>query len=341
MTDQLALDEYNKLKHCPTVPIAEWPTPIDEHTLPSGQTLLIKRDDLCGHGRGGAKARKIDHLIGYMKANGYDALITVAGNVTNVVYDILPVLETYEIEGHLLIIDDPPMAPTDRREVFEGVSDKITLMGTSRVQILRKALALRKQLRARGKRPFMVFPGLAHPAAIAGNAWGFVEMVEQRQRDNLPLPHTVYITVATGSTIAGFIIAEHLTRRMGAPPIAIVGVQIYSGPLRPVTHFLTRWTERHLGFKSRVPMDRLLISTEELHGGFGHFPTQIATTCQHVETEQDIQIDPIFGGKTWQHMIHHSHSAIPTTAEINRPILFWHCGYTPEWSMLDQLLHHT
>ena len=41
--------------------------------------LLIKRDDLSGHVRGGAKTRKLEHLVAWMKEERYEGLVTVAG----------------------------------------------------------------------------------------------------------------------------------------------------------------------------------------------------------------------------------------------------------------------
>jgi 1-aminocyclopropane-1-carboxylate deaminase/D-cysteine desulfhydrase-like pyridoxal-dependent ACC family enzyme len=298
--------------------------------------LLIKRDDLCGHGRGGAKARKIEALLGYMRLMGYDALVTVAGNVTNVVFDILPVLEAHQIAHHLMILDDPPMKPTDRESVFSGVLEKIHLRGASRWGVAWEAWQMARRLRKEGRRPLVVLPGIAHPASITGNAKGFLEMIRQRQEEGVALPRAVYITAATGCTLAGFLIAENALRRAGCAPIEIIGVQIYKAPIHSLTWALMRWTERHLGLQGRVPKERIQIQSAQLDKGFGHFPDAIASLCQEVEQQAQIQIDPIFGGKTWQAMLEHPQ---PSQETQERPLLYWHCGYTPEWPLLRQMLN--
>lgn len=322
--------DLRKLIDFPRIDIGAWPTPIDEVELWEDQRVWIKRDDLCGHGRGGAKARKISHLVGYMLDQGYEELITVAGNVTNVIYDILPVLERHGLEHQLLIIDEPHATPAARAEIFSGVVDDVTLLGESAVWVGAEAIRRHVASRAAGKKSLLVLPGLSHPAAIAGNASGVVELVQQRLAMGEEPPDTIYITVATGSTIAGFLIAAHVLEQAGAPPIAIRGVQIYEGNIRLLTLALMRWTERFLGLEARAPAQRLSISQAQLHGGFGHFPRALGESCHALEERVGIAVDPIFGGKTW-HAMEDELRARPRA----RP-LYWHCGFTPEWEELTQ-----
>jgi 1-aminocyclopropane-1-carboxylate deaminase/D-cysteine desulfhydrase-like pyridoxal-dependent ACC family enzyme len=161
-----------------------------------------------------------------------------------------------------------------------------------------------------------------------GNACGFVEMVLQQRAAGEPLPGTVFVTAATGTTIAGFVLAENALRAAGFPPIRIVGVQVYPGAVRRWTRMLLRWTEHALGLSSRVPAERIEIQSGSLHGGFGQFPDELADLCESVEAEVGLHIDPIFGGKTWATMQHEA------VGRDDRPVLYWHCGFTPEWRVL-------
>jgi len=67
-----------------------WPTPLERLCGPAAAGLSVKRDDLSRWGRGGAKARKLEHLMGHLRAEGYTDVVTVTGNVTNLVFDIVP-----------------------------------------------------------------------------------------------------------------------------------------------------------------------------------------------------------------------------------------------------------
>ena len=102
--------------------LADWPTPIDAIAPGGGPCVLVTRDDLSRWGRGGAKARKIEHLIGHMHALGRDELVTVVGNITNLAFDLLPALDRANIRASLYVIDDPPAPAEARERIFRSPS---------------------------------------------------------------------------------------------------------------------------------------------------------------------------------------------------------------------------
>lgn len=319
-----------RLLAAPRTRLGDWPTPVTRHVDDELGELLVKRDDLSGWGRGGAKTRKIEHLLGHLSAHGHDELITVAGNVTNLAFDLLPALERCDIRATLFIQDDPPAPAEARARIFAAVLNRVRLIGASRLRTAQVALAAWLLSRARGGNPFLLLPGASHPSGVTGNACGLLEMVEQRLRKRQPLPATVYVTAATGTTVAGFLIAASALRRAGYPPIRVVGVQIYPGAIRRWTLGLIRWTERHVRLRGRVSASDVEILDSALHGGFGRFPHEVAELCEQVGHAGGPRFDPIFGGKTWSAMRTHARS--PRAGD--RPVLYWHCGYTAEWQVL-------
>ncbi|CAN5909267.1 pyridoxal-phosphate dependent enzyme [soil metagenome] len=316
----------------PRVELGTWPTPITTFEHPELGEILVKRDDLSGWGRGGAKARKIEHLLGHLVARGYDELITVAGNVTNLAFDLLPALDRHGIAARLFIQNDPPTCAADREAIFAGARERVHLLGASHARTLQAGLAAYLRSRSRGGRPFLLLPGVSHAAGVLGNACGLIEMVEQRLRAGQPLPSTVFVTAATGTTVAGFLVAEAALRRAGCDPIRVVGVQIYPGAIQRWTLALVRWTERFARLEGRIPRDRVEILTSTLHGGFGDFPDELAALCAQVQDEGGPRFDPIFGGKTWAAM----ERDLRGRRAHERPVLYWHCGYTPEWQTLGR-----
>lgn len=320
-------EDIGRLIDVPRVPLGRWPTRIDRYLDEDAGVVLVKRDDLSGWGRGGAKARKIEHLLGHLAARGYDELITVAGNVTNLAFDILPALDRAGIRATLYIQNDPPLHPRDRQQVFEGVRGRIILAGSSRAATTVRAIAAYHRSRRRGGRPFLLLPGGSHPAAVIGNACGFLEMAAQRLTEGLSLPEAVYVTAATGTTLAGFVIAEHALRRAGCARVRVVGVQVYPGRIALSTMGLVRWTERFAGLAQRVPRTEIEILRTALHGGFGAFPPALAAECDRLAARRGPRLDPIFGGKTWAAM----RSDMDEPSCGDRPALYWHCGFTPEW----------
>jgi len=320
------------IRDIPRAQLGKWPTPVMAAQLRGG-TILIKRDDLSGWGRGGAKTRKIEHLLGHLRARGYTDLVTVAGNVTNLAFDLIPALDRAGLGAHLHIIDDPPAAPQDRARIFAGVEDRVTLLGPNRGRALVRTWQCWSNLRRAGRRPFFALPGVSHPSGIVANACGYLELMDQLSEAGLPAPRTVFVTAATGTTLAGFLLAEGLLRQIGRPPVRIVGAQIYPGRIRASTRWLLRWTA-WAALRSLAPARPIEISSDALAGGFGRFTSALADLCLRVESEAGIRIDPIFGGKTWSVMEREMARCRPRDGEF----LYWHCGFTPEWRTLGGMV---
>lgn len=326
-----ALRELAALRRAPRASLGRWPTPLVDVESRGLPKIMVKRDDLSAWGRGGAKARKIEHLIGYMLAGGYTDLITVAGNVTNLAFDLLAACDRAGLTAHLHIIDDPPTARAQRAAIFEDLTPRLILLGPQRVEAFRRTWALYFRLKQQARRPLWVLPGVSHPAGVIGNACGYLELADQLLAAGREPPRVLFVTAATGTTLAGFALAEQLLRRTGKAPTRIVGAQVYPGRTRASTRWLSRWAA--LSSARRLPLALPLeISSSALGAGFGRFDAQLIELCSHVKDDTGLTIDPIFGGKTW--------SVMQQLARLERPqageFLYWHCGATPEWQTLGQ-----
>lgn len=326
--------ELECLRAAPRVVLGRWPTPIETVSMPGLPDVFVKRDDLSGFGRGGAKTRKLEHLIGHLLARGHDELVAVAGNVTNLAFDLLPALDRHLVRASLFIIDDPPLPQAEREKIFLGVRDRIELAGARRADVFANMVRACWRANRAGRRPFFAFPGVSHPSGVLGNACGFIEMVESFTQSGQPLPDSVFVTAATGTTLAGFLLAERALRAAGYPPIRIVGVQVYPGAIERTTRALLRWTDLFLGCTHRAPARRLEVSAAALSGGFGHFTPELEALCLSLAEHTSFVLDPIFGGKTW---------AVMKAELLRRPAqraLYWHCGFTPEWKALGSAVRH-
>lgn len=321
--------DLERILATPRIPLGQWPTPI-ETRLHRGHKIQIKRDDLSGFGRGGAKTRKIEHVFGLMRARGHDELITLVGNITNLGFDLLPALRAHGFSARIFVQDDPPLPAAKRRECFRGIETELRFLGRSRIAATGRVCAEWLRRRAAGRRPFLLLPGASHPAGVIGNACGFIEMTRQLREAGEPLPKRVYVSAATGTTIAGFLIAENALRAAGFPPIDIVGVQVYPGDIDARTRWLLRWTERHLALAHAIDPARIDIRPEMLGGGFGAATPELENLCARVQVETQLALDPIFGGKTWSVL----ERDLASDRAGERPVMFWHCGYTPEWRPL-------
>ena len=321
----VALD---RLAACPRVPLGCWPTPL-ERLGPAGPPVWVKRDDLSGWGRGGAKARKLEYLLGHVQAHEYSEVITVTGNVTNLVFDILPALDLSRLGSRILVVNYPRESSKDREATFASVRDRIELLEADWMGAMARALALWSGAKLAGRRPFLLLPGAAHPASVIGNAGGLIELAEQLDQDDCS-DATVWVTVATGTTLAGFLLGAHAVSAAGGPRIRVVGVAIDRAPLAMFTLGLIRWTERFLGLPTLVPAGHIDIRSVDGDLPFAAFTPEVAAACHRVRRDCDFELDPIFGGKTWRAM----EQSLVADQDDRRPVVYWHCGFTPEWQEL-------
>jgi 1-aminocyclopropane-1-carboxylate deaminase len=322
----------DRLRTCPHVSLGCWPTPLQHLAGPGATGLWVKRDDLSGWGRGGAKARKLEHFIGHLQAYGHTEVVIVTGNVTNLVFDILPALDSFGIACRIFVVDYPAARPSERVATFSGVSERIELLGPQWGIALTRALAVWCRARLAGRRPFLLLPGAAHPSSVIGNACGLIELADQLGASALSSGALVFVTVATGTTLAGFLLGAHALAAAGGPIIRIVGVAVDRAPLATLTLWLIRWTERWLGLPMLVDAHEIEILSPERGLPFGGFTPDVEDACCRAQQNFSLRLDPIFGGKTWRAM-ELCLAADPSLRQ--RAVVYWHCGFTPEWRRIS------
>ena len=118
----------------------------------------------------------------YIKSKNYDEVITIAGNISNIIFDLLPALKANQIKASILVIDDPPSPVEVRARIFKGIGDGVRFIGKSRMQAFQQSLSLYIKAKRENRKPIIVLPSLSHPSTVIGNTIGFVEMVNQMKR---------------------------------------------------------------------------------------------------------------------------------------------------------------
>ena len=330
-----------RLYQHPSIRIGTFPTPIERieaYASEFGVDLLVKRDDLSGYGRGGAKTRKLAYLFGWLLDRGYDELITCMGNISNLIFDIIPLIREHGIRSLLLCLDIPRLEREERLLHYNSILPDINLVRDSHAGAA--GMALRAYLRGRlaGRKPAIVLPGISHPSAVVGNAMGFVEAVDQLRRANEEMPDFLFVSGATGTTVAGYILAERLLHAAGLlhKGVKIVGVQVYPGRIRQFTGFMLNWTARYLGLPKnhRFEVERIGWDAGFAGDRFGDYDDFVLSAQTEFQAKTGIFLDPIFSGKTIAAI---KRWLMAKRIPAGSRILFWHCGYTPNWPQLTSL----
>lgn len=314
----------------PRFQLGTWPSPLQSLLSGAGQ-VHVKRDDLSGFGRGGAKTRKLELLLGAAKARGSRSVVAMAGNISNLAFDLDGACRVAGLELELFVVNDPPTPENTRREIFSSFSGRIQFLGQGRITASVRALSAWAGRRARGERPLFLPPGASRSASVAGNALGVLELAAQLAQDGKPLPRRIYVSLATGNTAAGFLLGAGALAQAGHAPIQIIGVSIYPGRAAARARWQYHWACLRLGL--RLPAPEFSERRSQLRGVFGDYDKVQSETCLRLAT-QGLELDPIFGGKTWCAMEEDfaSGRAEPKTS------LFWNCGYTPEWARVGRLV---
>jgi D-cysteine desulfhydrase len=204
------------LARCPRVDLVVGPTPL--HPAPRlsrelGVPLLFKRDDLTGRGLGGNKLRGLEYILADALGQGCDGLVTGAGPQSN--WTMLAALAClrHQIEPHVVCYGTGAASEGNMRlHRWLGVDVRFT-GSPDRSSVDTGIEAAGAELRAAGRRPYLVPRGGATPLGALGYVRASTELAAQLAAlDEQPAG----LWLATGScgTQAGLLAGATLT---GAP----------------------------------------------------------------------------------------------------------------------------
>src|SRR5436190_10921460 len=159
-----------RIDSLPRFRLAHLPTPLEElKTLTrelDGRELLIKRDDQTGLALGGNKARKLEFLVGEALEQGADTLVTAGAAQSNHCRQTAAAAAKAGLKCELILNGRKPGVPSGNLLLNH-------LLGAAehwidRPQRPAKLRELSEQLRAQGRRPYVIPVGGANGVGAAG-----------------------------------------------------------------------------------------------------------------------------------------------------------------------------
>jgi 1-aminocyclopropane-1-carboxylate deaminase/D-cysteine desulfhydrase-like pyridoxal-dependent ACC family enzyme len=205
-------------------PLALLPTPLQPAARLSdalaGPQILVKRDDLTGFALAGNKARKLEYLLGDALASGSDVLLTGGGPDSNHCQAAAAAARVAGLDCELVLYGEEPPQPSLNLELARRFGASVEFTGDPDRASVDGALADRaEQLRAAGRKPYLVPRGGATPLGAVGYALAVHELAGQlAELDSEP----EVVLVATGSCgtqaglVAGTVAAGRRWRVLGA-----------------------------------------------------------------------------------------------------------------------------
>ncbi len=311
----------------PRAPLGVRPTPLHElprlRDLLGGEgvapRLLIKRDDLNGVALGGNKLRKLEWLLADARAQGCDTLVTAGAAQSNHCRLTAAVAAMHGMACHLCLRGPEPERRTGNLILDDwlGATPHWAPPGTS-VSALMPALA--DELRAAGRRPYVIPIGGSNAVGAVGYAWAACELGKQ-------CPETTHVVVPTGSggTQAGLEVGV----RLAGLEAKVLGV----GVAEPdgvswnadVAHLADAVAER-LGLGLRLSPGEIECPTDWM-GPFYAAPTPACEAAiRTLARAEGIFTDPVYSGKALSALLDWARSGRFAPSDT---VVFWHTGGVP------------
>src|SRR3569833_1547963 len=175
------------LSRFPRIRFAHLNTPLEPMERLSkhlgGPRLWIKRDDCTGLSTGGNKTRKLEFLLGDAALKGADTLIPQGATQSNHARQPAAAAAKFGMACHLLLEDRNRNQSPDYTLIVNVLLDRLLGATVSKrpagADMIAEMEALASDLRAKGKKPFVIPGGGSNPVGALGYVTAALELVAQ------------------------------------------------------------------------------------------------------------------------------------------------------------------
>jgi L-cysteate sulfo-lyase len=309
-----------RLDALPRIPIAFAPTPIEElarlrDAIGAEARILVKRDDAIPFGFGGNKIRKLQLVAAPALADGADTLITTGGVQSNHARATAATAAKLGLQCVLVANGSAPAAPTANALLDRLLGADVRYVGSREARAPEMA-RIAADLRAQGRRPFVIPLGASTPLGAAAFARAVGEMLSQ-----IVAPDVIVLSTSSGGTQAGVVAGCRLhglaTRVIGISaddPSATIASEV-----RRILGGLETLIGAEAGALSQPPID---VDDGFVGEGYG-IPTPSSTEAIELCARREaLFLDPTYTGKAMAGLIARARAGEFT----GRTVLFWHTG---------------
>lgn len=290
------------LARFPRYRLGHFPTPLerlDRLTAElGGPEIWIKRDDCTGLASGGNKTRKLEFLLADALAQGADTLVTQGATQSNHVRQTAAAACRAGLDCHALLERRVTNQGADYEDAGNVLLD--VMMGCSfdfrpeGLDMNAEAEALAEQLRAKGRKPYVIPGGGSNPVGALGYAACAEELVAQADAEGLRIDHIVHATGSAG-TQAGLVAGLFA---MNAP-IPVTGHSVRAPREKQIdnVHKLAVRTAELLGARGDLPREMVVAHDEQVGPGYGQPTGEMVDAMLLLARMEGILLDPVYSGK--------------------------------------------
>lgn len=301
------------LARFPRIRVGHLPTPLEPLERLSrhlagpdgkGPKLWIKRDDCTGLSTGGNKTRKLEFLMADALAKGADTVITQGATQSNHARQTAAAAAKLGLACHLLLEDR-----TGRRDEAYTQSANVLLDRLHGAEIGHRPAgadmqaemeALAAQLRAEGKRPYVIPGGGSNPVGSLGYVYAAQELLGQAMELGLRIDHVIHATGSAG-TQAGLVVG--MVGLNSGVAVLGIGVSAPRAPQETKVLALAQETAKHLGLPGIIHAEHIAANCDYVGQGYGIATQGMAEAVRLVAELEGILLDPVYSGKAMAGLI--------------------------------------
>jgi 1-aminocyclopropane-1-carboxylate deaminase/D-cysteine desulfhydrase-like pyridoxal-dependent ACC family enzyme len=286
--------------------------------------LWLKRDDLIAFGFGGNKIRGLEFLIADALARDADVILTGAGAQSNHVRATAAAAAWAKLDAIAVYWgSEPPRTEGNlaltrllgARTHFTQNDDRASVDAA-----LENAAA---ELRAQGRRPYVIPRGGACALGVIGHILAVAELAAQC-RDYAIEPDAIYLAVGSGGTFAGWLAG---VRALGLP-WRVEGFTV-SRPAADVRHRILALAAEGAalaGLAVRLAPSDVIVHDGFIGAGYG-IPTPGGDAAVTLGARREgVFFDPTYTGKALAGVIERAASG---AARASETVVFLHTGGQP------------
>ena len=261
------------------------------------EPIFIKRDDLNGLGIGGNKVRNLEFLLGDALAQGADTIIASGQVQSNLCaltaaacrklgLDCILVhnnekpekLEGNAILNHLLSIDQRHIGSVDS-SIREAYTEELFT-----------------QLKASGKKPYLIRNGASTPLGCLGYVQAACEILGQMETKGLPIG-SVCVPGGNGGLAAGTIFGCALLDR--PYHVDLITVEYDKSELVPILESFIQGMEELTGVRFPYALEEVTTIHEDFRcGGWGLIDDEVVSFLYDFAQTEGFYVEKVYTGKT-------------------------------------------
>ena len=292
----------------PRLRFAHLPTPLEPMAnlsrLLDGPNIWVKRDDCTGLAGGGNKTRKLEFLMADAEQQGADTIITQGAVQSNHARQTAAIAAKLGYECYLLLenrtgSDDPDFLANGNVLLDDIYNARLSDFpaGTDMNQ---EMLSLSEELRAAGKKPYIIPGGGSNRIGALGYVNAAYELVGQCNDQGLKVDHIVHATGSTG-TQAGLVTG--LTAIHSGIDLMGISVRALKEAQEENVYRLACETAELIGSSAALNRSDVVANSDYVGEGYGMPTDGMIEAVEMTARHESILLDPVYSGKAMAGLI--------------------------------------